>query len=113
MKRLFITIFRLGIGAALGVGGFYVAMNWEQLNPLRDKSKDQAESLVAQLRRACATEPALQGAYIKSADPADGKLALRGLVAKDDQIALLAKLAQDLLDNSPELKKYCANGVST
>ena len=113
MKRLFITIFLLAIGAALGVGGFYVAPHLEQYLPFRDKSKDQVKSLLVQLRRACATDAALKGAFIKSAEPAGRMLALRGLVAKNDQIALLTKLTQDALDESPELKKKCDEGIYT
>src|SRR5437016_4650344 len=81
MKRTIYTILVLIAGAGLGGGGVYIGTHWDKFNPFATQdTKETLHRLIADLRKACATEPALKGAVIKSADVADGKLALRGLV---------------------------------
>lgn len=112
MKRLVIAMFLLGAGAALGGGGLYVGLNWKQLNPWRSQD-DPTVPLLAQLRRFCATDKALKGAYIKSAEIKEGKLTLRGLAANKEQIAAIDAKLRAYLDETPDLQTQCAAGYST
>ncbi len=112
MKRLILWTFLLCLGAGLGAGGLYVGMNWDRFNPFRNKGQIAAQSVLAQLRHACATETALKGAYVKSADITDGKLNLRGFTASKEQIAALQTTSQALFDEFPDLKAQCANGLA-
>lgn len=113
MKRLIFSFFFLVVGMGVGGGGLYVGLNWDQLNPFKKPSGDSMQTLLAQLRRACATEDALKGATVKSARIADGKLTLAGVVAKAEQKALLEARGKAILAEDPELAKQCEAGVST
>ncbi len=114
MKRILYTLLVLIAGAGLGGGGLYIATHWDKFNPFQAQdTKEPLQRLLAGLRKSCATDPALKGAVIKSADIADGKLALRGLVASKEQLALLDSRGQALLADTPELQTLCSSGVST
>ncbi len=113
MKRLIFALFFLVVGGGIGGGGLYVGLNWDQFNPFKKPTGDLTLNLVAQLRRACANDEPLKGATVKSARIADGKLALAGLVARNEQKAALEAKANSLLAEDPELAKQCSAGVST
>ncbi len=112
MKRLTLWTIILGIGAGLGAGGYYVATHWKEINPLGSQQKiDALQNLTAQMRRTCMTEKDLHGASIRLAEVLKGKLAIRGWIARPDQKAKLEDLAQSLLDEEPELKEKCDQGI--
>src|ERR1700751_5183638 len=106
MKRFIIAMFLLGTGAALGGGGLYLGLNWDRYNPWRSKD-DPTVPFLAQLRRSCATDKALKGAFIKSADLTDGKLTLRGLIASKEQVATLEAKIRAYLDETPDMQTQC------
>lgn len=114
MKRFVLFCFVLTLGAGLGIGGYYVALNWKRLNPF--KNLEAIELAVAdtttQLRKSCSTEEPLKGAAVHSIRIDDGKLHIRGWVARKEQIALLETKLRSLMDASPELNKECDAGVS-
>ncbi len=112
MKRLFFSVFFLVLGAALGGGGLYLALNWKQLPFFRDQREVAAKSLLAKFRSACAADADLRGAFVKSAEIKDDTLTLRGFAANKEQVARLQAMGQTLLDDNPNLKTQCKNGMS-
>lgn len=114
MKRAIYTLLVLIAGAGLGGGGLYLGMNWDKFNPFRAQdTREPLQRLVALLRKSCVSEPELKGAAIKSAEVADGKLTLRGVVASKKQLEVLETRVQELMAETPDLQSQCASGIAT
>ena len=88
----------------------YVGLHWDRYNPFRKGLA--AQSYLNQLRNACTANNNLKGAYIKSADVADSKVNVRGWVVAKEQLAALQSMSKAILDQHPDIRAQCANGVS-
>ena len=113
MKRFIVSLLLLATGAALGGGGLYLGLNWTKYNPFRDRTEIASKTVLGKLRQACASENALKGAYVKSAESAEGKLVLRGFAANKKQVEALDSTSRTLLHENPDLQAQCEQGVST
>lgn len=112
MKRLIFSFVFLVLGAVLGGAGLYVGLNWKTYNPFRNKAENAAKSFLVKARAACVTEGALKGVYFKSVEIDDGKLQVRGWAADQKQLAALQSLGAAILDENPDIKSQCSNGIS-
>lgn len=114
MKR-FLPLLMLIVGVILGAAGMYVATHWNRVTPFRgnDLAETERESLLAQLRKACITEPSLKGASVRTIDVKDGAVTVNGWIANAEQKAALEEKAKGVLNESPELRgKFTSVGSS-
>jgi hypothetical protein len=110
MKR-FITWLICVILIAAGV---YVGLSWSRFDPFKrgvDVAKTP-DAVLQRLRKSCASEEDLRGAFVRSIEIADGKLAMRGWMNQPIQKELLEARAVAILDASPDLKAQCPGGVA-
>ncbi len=114
MKRFVLFCFVLIFGAGLGAGGLYVGLNWKRFNPFKDLEAIElaVADTTAQLRKSCSEGDDLKGAAIHTVRIDEGRLLLRGWVARKEQIALLEAKARTLMSASPALAKECDAGIS-
>ncbi|MBM3994672.1 MAG: hypothetical protein FJ303_11050 [Planctomycetes bacterium] len=114
MNRTLLILLVLVLGAAVGGGGVYVALNWDKFNPFQKPDLQySAKAAAVQLRKTCAGNPACAGVMIAGAEIANGKLSLHGLVARKEQIALIEAKARALIEESSDLRSQCSGGPAT
>jgi hypothetical protein len=77
-----------------------------------DRTTTAAAQLLAKLRAACESDPALRGALIQQTEPQDGVLRLTGTLDRAEQGGLIETEAKRLLDESPAWKTQMPGGVS-
>ena len=104
------TFILLGLELGFSVAGLRsTAMGQDALTK---RAPGAVEQIVARLKSACESDPALRGARVQHGELNDGTLSLTGTIDRAEQVGLIEAEGQRLLEATPLWKAQVPGGVS-
>src|SRR5205085_971526 len=97
----------LAVPAALYFGGW---LPWG--GPGKEQIDKDCALFRDKLQQVCAAAPALRGTAVRTVEPVNDQLVLRGVVEQPAQAALVEKEARAVLEGLPALKDRYPGGIS-